>query len=207
MSDALKVRNVLQVPVPEIYAWNSEASTNSVGAEYIIMEKAPGVELSRVWPELRGDERGKILKQIIQFQKRFTASPFPSLGSLYYADSLDKSLKAFPVERGALESVPHPKDFVVGPINDERFFEEGRGDIECDRGPCTLFIPSCCFRTADDVPRVMYARLLSGAWPPRAQLREKRQKAPASRHIWWPKLVHAFNCRKTRSLGRLPQDC
>lgn len=141
--DAVQVRNVLQVPVPEIYAWSSVASTNSVGVEYIIMEKASGLELSRVWPELRGDGRGKILKQVIQFHKRFTASPFPGLGSLYYADSLEKSLKTIPVKGGPLTTVPHPKDFVVGPINDERFFEEGRGDVECDRGPCTFAFYRC----------------------------------------------------------------
>lgn len=136
--DAFQVRNVSGLPVPEIYAWSSEASSNSVGAEYIIMEKASGVELTRVWPKLLGNERGKIVRQIVQFQKSFTASSFPGIGSLYYAESLDNGVSSIPVKRGPLETTSRSKKFVIGPINDQRFFEEGRGDIDCDRGPCTF---------------------------------------------------------------------
>ncbi|KAJ5599901.1 hypothetical protein N7450_000968 [Penicillium hetheringtonii] len=38
-------RTVLGTPVPKVLAWSSKASENTVAAEYIIMEKAPGVQL------------------------------------------------------------------------------------------------------------------------------------------------------------------
>lgn len=42
-------RRVLDTPAPRVYAWNSNAQSHSVRAEYIIMEKAQGVPLSQVW--------------------------------------------------------------------------------------------------------------------------------------------------------------
>ncbi|KAI4120213.1 MAG: hypothetical protein LQ338_007177 [Usnochroma carphineum] len=138
-------RNVLDLPVPEVYAWNSKASTSSVGAEYIIMEKAPGVELGCVWPKLHGKQRIKIVKQLIHFQKRFTASTFSGIGSLYYAESLEDGVSSISVGEGTLKAASSSKNFVLGPITDERFFEEGRGEVACGRGPCTLVILGLIF--------------------------------------------------------------
>ncbi|KAL8993124.1 MAG: hypothetical protein Q9188_007406, partial [Gyalolechia gomerana] len=128
-------RNVLGLPVPKIYAWNSETSKSPVGAEYIIMEKAPGIELAHVWPKLLGNQRRDIVKQIVQFEKRFVASTFPGIGSLYYAESLDESVRFIMSSEGRPENCPSPETFVIGPTTDQRFCEEGRSDIDCDRGP------------------------------------------------------------------------
>ncbi|KAL9020921.1 MAG: hypothetical protein Q9185_001884 [Variospora sp. 1 TL-2023] len=133
------VRNELGLPVPEIYTWNSNAVTNTVGAEYIVMEKAPGLELGRVWPDLNGKERRQIIEQLVQYQKKFTASTFPGIGSLYYAGDLDECLSYIPVREHLSRNASIYKDFVIGPINDQRLFEQGRGDVVCDRGPCKYF--------------------------------------------------------------------
>jgi len=52
------VRNVLHIPAPKVYAWCSRANETPVGAEYIIMEKVPGIKLSHVWEDMH------ILKKI-----------------------------------------------------------------------------------------------------------------------------------------------
>lgn len=42
-------RNILQTPAPHVYTWNAHVDENNpVGAEYIVMEKMPGVLLSKV---------------------------------------------------------------------------------------------------------------------------------------------------------------
>lgn len=45
------LRNELNIPVPRVFAWSCEKD-QPVGAEYIIMEKAPGQELSKAWPSM-----------------------------------------------------------------------------------------------------------------------------------------------------------
>ncbi|KAF1837384.1 hypothetical protein BDW02DRAFT_586650 [Decorospora gaudefroyi] len=50
-------RNVLGTPVPNVLAWCSRAEENPVGAEYIIMERVPGIELEQVWPKMNIKDR------------------------------------------------------------------------------------------------------------------------------------------------------
>ncbi|TEY71702.1 hypothetical protein BOTCAL_0088g00200 [Botryotinia calthae] len=38
-------RTILDIPVPKVYAWNTD-SNNPVGTDYIIMEEAPGISLA-----------------------------------------------------------------------------------------------------------------------------------------------------------------
>lgn len=129
------LRNFLGIPVPKIYAWSSNASKSSVGAEYIIMEKAPGVQLAHVWPKMPGDQRCKIVKQIVQFEKKLVTSEFPGIGSLYYAESLDEGARLLMPKGQQLGTVPGSEAFVIGPTTDQRLWEEGRSQIVCDRGP------------------------------------------------------------------------
>ncbi|PGH11077.1 hypothetical protein AJ79_05119 [Helicocarpus griseus UAMH5409] len=51
------MRNTLQTPVPEVYAWNSRIEGNSVRAEYIIMEKSAGIPLAHIWNSLKITEK------------------------------------------------------------------------------------------------------------------------------------------------------
>ncbi|EAU34264.1 hypothetical protein ATEG_05195 [Aspergillus terreus NIH2624] len=81
------VRNILNVPAPKVYAFSSSAD-NPVGAEYIIMERSQGVELSKHWDEIRGPAKFEIVKQLVQFEKSLSSSHFPMYGSLYYAKDL-----------------------------------------------------------------------------------------------------------------------
>lgn len=129
------------------------------------MEKAPGVELASVWPGLLGKKRPELVTQIIQLQKRFTASPFPGIGSLYYAEDLDDGIPTILVETGSAKTASTAKKFVIGPINDHHWFDSGRGDVECDRGPCTFIILDHIV-TPLIPPRVKYRRLLGSAGPP-----------------------------------------
>jgi aminoglycoside phosphotransferase (APT) family kinase protein len=40
------LRNHLKINVPKVFGWSSNASSTPVAAEYILMERASGVELS-----------------------------------------------------------------------------------------------------------------------------------------------------------------
>ena len=86
----LLARDVLETPVPKVYAWSSEARSNAVGAEHIIMQKAPGVQLEHVWTEMKLEDRLEVVKQILRFQKNWTSTLFEQFGSLYFANDVKK---------------------------------------------------------------------------------------------------------------------
>ncbi|KAG9038901.1 hypothetical protein FRB95_013579 [Tulasnella sp. JGI-2019a] len=45
-------RDVLQLPVPKVLGWSSEAESTAVGAECMLMERAEGVPIADRWEEL-----------------------------------------------------------------------------------------------------------------------------------------------------------
>lgn len=46
---SIQARNVLGTPISKVLEWSSMANESPVGAEYITMEKAPGVALEKTW--------------------------------------------------------------------------------------------------------------------------------------------------------------
>ncbi|RAK95744.1 phosphotransferase enzyme family protein [Aspergillus ibericus CBS 121593] len=127
------VRNVLNVPTPQVYSWSS-STENPVGAEYIIMEKSRGLELSKLWDGMPGSDKFQIVKQLVGFEKRLTSSRFPMYGSLYYAKDLPE------VQPNQLVGIGSKKDtvdtvFAVGPTTNRTFFDDGRDAVDVNRGP------------------------------------------------------------------------
>jgi hypothetical protein len=90
VADIPWARNVLGTPAPRVFAWSSKAKDNPVGAEYIIMEKVPGIELERVWPNMRIGDRFTLVKAIASFQKAWTSVSFKKFGGLHYAKDLEE---------------------------------------------------------------------------------------------------------------------
>ncbi|OJJ51118.1 hypothetical protein ASPZODRAFT_148466 [Penicilliopsis zonata CBS 506.65] len=114
------LKNVLNLPVPRVYAWSSRASENPLGAEYILMEKQAGVVLTDVWDTIKGKQKVQILDQVVDIERRLAATKFSKFGSLYYKDDLPKI---------------RSKRFGIGPTNHRSFFDFGRGDLDIERGP------------------------------------------------------------------------
>ena len=132
-----QVRNVLGIPTPKVYTWSSSTDT-SVGAEYIIMERIRGLELSKLWDVMPGSEKFKIVKQLVEFEKALTSPQFPMYGSLYYAKDLPD------VQSSQLVDIESSKDnvdsvFAVGPTTNRTFFDDGRDAVDVNRGPCQSF--------------------------------------------------------------------
>ena len=130
------VRNVLDLPVPRIFTWSADALQNAVGAEYIAMEKAPGVELSHHWENLDSEQKFAVIKGIVKLEKSFTSSTFAAFGSLYYAQQLDAKTTTYPVIRQGEYSSSSSQPFVIGPSTDCQFSSSGRDKIQFCRGPC-----------------------------------------------------------------------
>ncbi|KAH7381697.1 hypothetical protein BKA66DRAFT_570821 [Pyrenochaeta sp. MPI-SDFR-AT-0127] len=125
------VRDRLQIPVPKVLAYSTQASTNSVGAEYIIMEKCPGVELGHLWDGVSGRQKVDIVRQLAAYLARLSKARFPHYGSLYFARDIPE-IKGTEVD----------DTFSVGPTTSRAWFDDRRGEIDVDRGP---------WKTAQDV--------------------------------------------------------
>ncbi|KAE8337770.1 hypothetical protein BDV24DRAFT_154051 [Aspergillus arachidicola] len=111
------LRNVLNLPVPQVYAWSSRVTGNPVGAEYILMEKQTGVMLSDVWGSLNGKQRAQLVLHVVDFEKTLAATKFNGFGSF------GKEVQS--------------TKFAIGPTNHRAFFDFGRGLLDIDRGPWT----------------------------------------------------------------------
>ncbi|KAL5395434.1 hypothetical protein PMIN03_013022 [Paraphaeosphaeria minitans] len=120
------VRDRLQIPVPKVLAYSTQASTNGIGAEYIIMEKCPGIELGRLWDGISGKQRIDIIRQLATFSARLSKARFPYYGSLYYARDI-------PDIRGTEVD----DTFSVGPTTSRTWFDDKRGEVNVYRGPWT----------------------------------------------------------------------
>jgi hypothetical protein len=122
------VQQHLDVPVPSVYAWSSDKS-NSVGVEYIIMQKVGGVPLSDIWWSLRGRQMLTVIEQLVQFQSKMFKTPLSSYGSLYFKTSL-------PLGQGNSPGGTDYDNWCLGPVTDMAFWHDGREDLSIDRGPC-----------------------------------------------------------------------
>lgn len=132
---------MLGTPVPCVHAWNSNAQSDSVGAEYIIMEKAQGVPLSQVWDTMALTQKLKVLLAMVQIQKRWLSVFFSHYGGLYYANDVDSSLATHYIRDGV---IVEDSEFVVGPATGRDWCDAGRTGLDLERGPCTL--PSRSFQ-------------------------------------------------------------
>lgn len=129
------LRTQLDIPVPKVFEWASRVDEeNSVGAEYIIMEKVQGVSLGSLWLSLSTKELVTVIKQIVDIETRLFSSHFPKHGSLYYKKDLEE--KFHEDNPNVANSNLLADRFCVRPVATSAFWEKERGQMNLDRGPC-----------------------------------------------------------------------
>ena len=101
------------------------------------MENVPGIELSGLWEDLTGRQKYEIVEQIVGYEKSFASTRFTMFGSLYYALDLPNIAgnEVLCVNEDGMDM--RCSQFAVGPTNYRMFFDDGRGTLDVDRGPCT----------------------------------------------------------------------
>ncbi|PVH93339.1 hypothetical protein DM02DRAFT_721750 [Periconia macrospinosa] len=89
--DASEVIVKIPFPIagPPKYTTASESAdaTNPVGAEYIIMEKAPGTQLFNKWGDMSDLEQFRFVKEVGKVEGKTAGIRFPATGSLYLRKS------------------------------------------------------------------------------------------------------------------------
>ncbi|OAL72472.1 hypothetical protein A7D00_3474 [Trichophyton violaceum] len=128
-------RRFLQTPAPRVYSWNAsaDAKNNPVGAEYIVMEKIPGVQLSEIWWNLQLKQKLKVFAQIARYMRRWTSVNFSQIGSLYYTQNISMmSNEPLHFENG---NATFNSRFIVGPSTNREWSDAGRDGLKCNSGP------------------------------------------------------------------------
>lgn len=127
------MRNVLHTPVPKVLSWSSKRQ-NPVGAEYIIMERSPGIQLDELWDQLDVSVRWKIVQNLVKYQMRWTDVCFPQFGSLYYKHDLTAA-PSLVYTNGETSGIVDDR-FAIGPSTSRQNIYDGRLSVDFDRGPC-----------------------------------------------------------------------
>lgn len=133
------LRDRLGLPqVPRIISWSSHAAATPVGAEYILMDVADGVELKKVWHTLSVEQKVRVVYQWIQFERKvISAIRGDGYGSIYYRNDIPAKHALDLHLAGAKDPDPH---FVLGPAMSPPAFWEAEydtpSDLNLDRGPC-----------------------------------------------------------------------
>ena len=130
------MRTVLRLPTPEVYAWNSKAAENPVGAEFIIMEEARGVPLSHKWPTLHGDDKLNLVEKIVEIETILVSTSFREFGSLYYTKDLEHPARKDVLYTDTTGRPIVKANFSIGPTTDRKSCDNNRANIDFDRGPC-----------------------------------------------------------------------
>lgn len=135
------VRTRLGVPAPEVYTWSSDPEANPVGAAYVLMEKAPGIALDAVWPDMPSSLKDEVVRAWVDVEKRLTVHLFGGCGSIFYSDNPLPTSTPFSAEGG------RDNRFVLGPVMTQRFWGEGKHRLDVNRGPCEYNVPACSSNT------------------------------------------------------------
>ena len=122
------VRKFTTIPVPKVLAWSAN-STNPVGAEYIVMERVPGVQMFKKWDEMGEINRLAIIKRLTQWERELAEIPFPAFGSLYHKGSLGDH-ESIPLD----PSVDPEGLFCIGPSCDSHWLMQDSPNVHY--GPC-----------------------------------------------------------------------
>ncbi|KAJ5570619.1 uncharacterized protein N7459_010049 [Penicillium hispanicum] len=119
------VRAHTTIPVPKVLTWSAD-STNPVGAEYIVMERVPGVQVFRKWDEMGEGNRISIIKRLTQWERELSGIRFPAFGSLYLKSSLrdHESISLDP-------SVDPEGVYCVGPSCDPTWRIQPNNGVRC----------------------------------------------------------------------------
>ncbi|UDD60931.1 hypothetical protein AFCA_008318 [Aspergillus flavus] len=111
------LRNGLNLPVPQVYAWSSRATGSPVGAE-----------------------EPSLCCKLLTLKRHLPRQKFNGFGSLYYKDDLHSSVDTLPLYVDNSGKEVQSTKFAIGPTNHRTFFDFGRGSLDIDRGPWTSVV-------------------------------------------------------------------
>ncbi|BCS09290.1 phosphotransferase enzyme family protein [Aspergillus luchuensis IFO 4308] len=142
------LRRNTTIPVPRVLSWSSDRG-GSVGAEYIVMEKASGVPLFLVWGDMTEFEKLQLIQNLTKLEAQLSAVRFPAYGGLYLRDHLQSSN---PQCLLLDDDVDRSQSFCIGPSPDRQF--DVHSDHSKDQGPWTTLSELGIFIAKRELSRI-----------------------------------------------------
>ena len=102
------------------------------------MERSPGVELSKVWEDMPGRTRVKVVQKLTQYDAAFATCGLSMYGSLYYASDLPDAQPSQIVHLDASDYAELRTQFAIGLTTNRAYFDDLRAEVDPDLGPCKL---------------------------------------------------------------------
>ncbi|KAH9212626.1 kinase-like domain-containing protein [Leptodontidium sp. 2 PMI_412] len=128
------LRDVLDIPTPRIIAWSAQ-KTNSVGAEYILEERARGQPLWSLWQDwdkLPIIARFGIIRQVVEIERKLADTTFKHCGCIYFKADVphgDRLITSRTTSPSILER------FRMGPLVDMDHWRKEKATMNLNRGP------------------------------------------------------------------------
>lgn len=119
------------LPVPQVHGY-STTSDNSVGTEFILLEKLEGRPLSDEWFYLPNKTIVKVMKQLVALEQKWLSLRLPAHGSLYFRHDLPSGDDGVRVDC----SLENGSELVVGPSAAYASWYRERANLDVARGPC-----------------------------------------------------------------------
>ncbi|RDH30425.1 hypothetical protein BDQ94DRAFT_181707 [Aspergillus welwitschiae] len=110
----LPLRSRTSVPVCKVLEWSSDSS-NPLGSEYILMEKAHGKQLVDVWGEMNQLQQFRLVQCLVRLESQLAALEFPAYGNLYF-----RCLGP----QDSVRTVPIDDEYCVGPAYSASWFPQ-----------------------------------------------------------------------------------
>ncbi|PYI00406.1 phosphotransferase enzyme family protein [Aspergillus sclerotiicarbonarius CBS 121057] len=121
------------IPVPKVYGYSS-STDNPTGIEYIVMEKAPGVNLATMWLGMTKKQRHQLASSFVQVERQFFNIPFGSIGSIYFKKDIPTELQATLYAADSdTGNDGHSDIFCIGPTAEYMFWYGARATFDLDQ--------------------------------------------------------------------------
>ncbi len=139
-------REVLRLPVPRVITWSGDRARSNkfgVGADFIIMEEAPGVAFTERWSNFQtANEVTPALNGLLHVESKFGSLRFSRIGSIYFKEDVSPDQHDVPLLTGVVddETLRLSEKYRIGPLMNYQWWRGGRAHMPLDRGPCTTHL-------------------------------------------------------------------
>ncbi|KAK2766152.1 hypothetical protein FQN54_007668 [Arachnomyces sp. PD_36] len=131
------LRDALNIPTPRIIAWSADRN-NSVGAEYILEEKAPGVPLGSLWYQWPMESKLAMISQVVGIEHQLASVQFSKIGCIYFKHDVPGGMSG---GQSFTTDPPLPPSildrFTLGSLVSEGMWRSDRASMDMKRGPYT----------------------------------------------------------------------
>lgn len=115
-----------------------------MGAEYIIIEKLPGIGLDLVWPGMDTGDCLAIARAVARYQEARVSVSSKQFGSLYHLPALDRHTPQSAIYTSQKDVQLSVTRSIVGPSTGHESVDDGRAGVESHRGPYKASLPHVC---------------------------------------------------------------